>query len=119
MYISSLRHQIRIWIQALLLLVSIIVIGAIVVDYGFVLDEREMSFILHIYRYTWWIYVIAYLLQLIFNMLWTFFFFNLMWYLFSFFCIIVLIILVLIMIYKFIRYIIQFNKIINTFIHTN
>lgn len=67
MYISSLRHQIRIWIQALLLLVSIIVIGAIVVDYGFVLDEREMSFILHIYRYTWWIYVIAYLLQLIFQ----------------------------------------------------
>ena len=67
MYISSLRHQIRIWIQALLLLVSIIVIGAIVVDYGFVLDEHEMSFILHIYRYTWWIYVIAYLLQLIFQ----------------------------------------------------
>ena len=44
-----------------------------------------------------------YLLQLIFNMLWTFFFFNLKWYLFSFLWIIVLIILVIIMIYRFIK----------------
>lgn len=43
----------------------------------------------------------VYLLQLIFNMLWTFFFFNLKWYLFSFFWIIALIVLVSIMIYRF------------------
>lgn len=45
----------------------------------------------------------VYALQLIFNMLWTFFFFNLNWFLFSFIWIIILIILVLIMIYKFIK----------------
>ena len=45
----------------------------------------------------------VYALQLIFNMLWTFFFFNLNWYLFSFFWIIVLIVLVSIMIYRFIN----------------
>ena len=44
-----------------------------------------------------------YALQLIVNMLWTFFFFNLKWYLFSFLWIILLIILVIIMIYRFIK----------------
>ena len=44
-----------------------------------------------------------YALQLIVNMLWTFFFFNLKWYLFSFFWIILLIVLVSIMIYRFMR----------------
>ncbi len=45
----------------------------------------------------------VYALQLIFNMLWTFFFFNLNWFLFSFIWIIILIILVSIMIFKFIK----------------
>lgn len=44
-----------------------------------------------------------YTLQLLFNMLWTFFFFNLNWYLFSFFWIVVLIVLVSVMIYRFIN----------------
>ena len=44
-----------------------------------------------------------YALQLVFNMLWTFFFFNLKWYLFSFFWIIILIVLVGVMVYKFIN----------------
>ena len=44
-----------------------------------------------------------YALQLIVNMLWTFFFFNLKWYLFSFLWIILLIVLVIIMIYRFIK----------------
>lgn len=45
----------------------------------------------------------VYALQLIFNMLWTFFFFNLNWYLFSFIWIIALIVLVSVMIYRFIN----------------
>lgn len=45
----------------------------------------------------------VYALQLILNMLWTLFFFNLKWYLFSFFWIIALISLVSIMIYRFIK----------------
>lgn len=44
-----------------------------------------------------------YLLQLIVNMLWTFFFFNLKWYLFSFIWIILLIALVITMIKEFTR----------------
>ncbi len=44
-----------------------------------------------------------YALQLIVNMLWTFFFFNLKWYLFSFLWIILLVVLVIIMIYRFIK----------------
>ena len=43
----------------------------------------------------------TYVIQLIFNMLWTFFFFNKKWYLFSFFWIVALIVLVIIMIYRF------------------
>ena len=42
-----------------------------------------------------------YLLQLFFNMLWTFFFFNLNWYLFAFIWLLIMIVLVIIMIYKF------------------
>ena len=45
----------------------------------------------------------SYALQLIFNMLWPFFFFNLKWYFFSFLWIIVLIILVIVMIYRFVK----------------
>ena len=63
----SLPHRVRTLIQAMLFLVSIFVIGAIVVDYGFVLDDREMSFIFNIYHYSWWIYIIAYISQLIFQ----------------------------------------------------
>lgn len=44
-----------------------------------------------------------YALQLIVNMLWTFFFFNLKWYLFSFIWIILLIVMVSTMIYKFFK----------------
>ncbi len=47
--------------------------------------------------------LIIYLIQLVVNMLWTFFFFNLKWYLFSFIWIILLIVLVIVMIYKFIK----------------
>lgn len=45
----------------------------------------------------------VYILQLIFNMLWTYFFFNIKAYLFSFIWIIILIVLVIIMIIKFVK----------------
>ena len=67
MFIPSLRHRIRIGIQALLFLVSVIVISAIVVDYGFVLDEHEMYIIHMVYQYAWWIYLFAYLTQMTFQ----------------------------------------------------
>ena len=67
MFIPSLRHRIKIGIQALLFLVSVIVISAIVVDYGFILDEHEMSIIHMVYQYAWWIYLFAYLTQMTFQ----------------------------------------------------
>lgn len=63
----SFRHRIRMWIQIFLFLVSFIVVGVIVVDYGFVLDNHDMSLILKVYRYAWWIYLFAYLSQLTFQ----------------------------------------------------
>ncbi len=45
----------------------------------------------------------VYAAGLVFNMLWTFFFFNLKWYFFSFLWIIVLIVLVAVMIYRFVK----------------
>jgi len=47
--------------------------------------------------------IVIYGLQLLVNMLWTFFFFNLKWYLFSFIWIILLIVLVSVMIYRFVK----------------
>lgn len=51
--------------------------------------------------------LLVYGIQLIVNVLWSFFFFNLQWYLFSFIWILILIILVIIMIYQFY----QINKV--------
>lgn len=45
--------------------------------------------------------LLIYIIQLLFNMLWTYFFFNKGWYLFSFIWILIMIVLVVIMIYKF------------------
>lgn len=63
----TLQNQISFGMQVFMFLVSVLVGGAIVVDYGFVLDTNEMSFIYKIYQYAWWVYLIAYLCQLIFQ----------------------------------------------------
>ena len=63
----SLQNRISLGVQLFMFLVSAIVMGAIVVDYGFVLDAREMSVIHHIYHYGWWIYLLLYISQLIFQ----------------------------------------------------
>ncbi len=48
-------------------LISIVVVSTLVIDYGFVLDAQEMKVVLHIYDTAWWMYLIAYTLQLIFR----------------------------------------------------
>lgn len=63
----SLQNRISLGVQLFMFLVSAITMGAIVVDYGFVLDAREMSVIHHIYHYGWWIYLLLYISQLIFQ----------------------------------------------------
>lgn len=46
-------------------LVSSIAVAAIVIDYGFVLDEGETQMIHNIYRFTWWVYILSYIVRLI------------------------------------------------------
>lgn len=48
-------------------LVSVIFIGAAVVDYGFILDSNEMLYIQQVYEITWWSYFLLFNIQLIFR----------------------------------------------------
>ncbi len=48
-----------------LFLLSVVTAGAIVVDYGFLLDESELHLVHLIYRLAWWCYLLLYILQLI------------------------------------------------------
>ena len=47
------------------LLTSIFVVAAIIIDYGFVLDAHEMSFIMSVYDIGWWVYVISFAYKLV------------------------------------------------------
>ena len=49
------------------ILTSLLVIGGIVVDYGFTLDTYEMSLISNIYNVGWWIYFFSFTFQLLFH----------------------------------------------------
>lgn len=62
----SIKNRITFWVQLVMFFISVITFGAIVVDYGFVLDLQEMSVMLKIYKCAWWIYFVTYLLKLIF-----------------------------------------------------
>ena len=42
------------------ILTSIFVVAAIIIDYGFVLDAQEMSFILLVYNTGWWVYFMSF-----------------------------------------------------------
>ena len=52
------------WGRMLMFLGSIVTLGAVVVDYGFVLDEGEMSVVQHVYDYAWWGYFVSYIIHL-------------------------------------------------------
>lgn len=53
--------------KAIILLMSLLVIAAIVFDYGFVLDGAEMALIHNIYGIGWWVYFLSFTFQLIFH----------------------------------------------------
>lgn len=61
----SVRLLISMWTRMLMTFISIVVIGAIVVDYGFVLDASEMLVVQNVYHCAWWIYFVSYLFRLI------------------------------------------------------
>ena len=47
------------------LLTSIFVVAAIIIDYGFVLNAHEMSFIMSVYDIGWWVYFISFAYKLV------------------------------------------------------
>lgn len=53
--------------KVVVMLVSVLIIGTIVVDYGFVLDEAEMAMIHNVYRAGWWMYLFSFTYQLIYH----------------------------------------------------
>ncbi len=61
----SARLLISMWTRMLMTFISIVVIGAIVVDYGFVLDASEMLVVQNVYHCAWWIYFVSYLFRLV------------------------------------------------------
>lgn len=54
-------------IRIAITLISLIVVGAIVVDYGFALSPFESGLIQDIYTTGWWTYIISFTLQLLFR----------------------------------------------------
>lgn len=65
--LPSIRSKINFWTQFVLFLISIVVIGVVVIDYGFELHPHEMNYIHQIYNYAWWIYFSTFFLRLIFQ----------------------------------------------------
>ncbi len=62
---EKIQKSIKFWIDLLVFLVSVVLIGTAVVDYGFVLNETEALYISKIYNFTWWFYLIVFTGRLI------------------------------------------------------
>lgn len=62
---EKIQKSIKFWIDLLVFLISVVLIGTAVVDYGFVLDETETLYISKIYNFTWWFYLIVFTGRLI------------------------------------------------------
>lgn len=55
------------WLAVILFVLSLVTISAIVVDYGFLLNDSELRVVHLIYRLSWWCYLLLYVLQLLFG----------------------------------------------------
>lgn len=53
--------------KILVLLMSLVVIGTTVIDYGFVLDENEMELIHKAYAVGWWTFLLSFTFQIIYH----------------------------------------------------
>ncbi len=62
MYIKA-KH-INIIIRYIIFFISVVFIGAAVVDYGFVLDAHEMEYVHQVYNCSWWCYFLLFNIQL-------------------------------------------------------
>ncbi len=56
----SLRAKILFWLRLVVFTVSAVTVGAVVVDYGFVLNGREHALVQKIYEYSWWFYFFSF-----------------------------------------------------------
>ncbi len=64
---SRLLRGTEIFGQIFIFFVSVVVLCAAIIDYGFVLDDTEMLVINFIYTFSLWIYLAAYVVQLFLN----------------------------------------------------
>ncbi|MBR5150976.1 MAG: hypothetical protein IKW61_06720, partial [Bacteroidaceae bacterium] len=61
-----LRNRILFGFELLLFFVSVVTLAAIVVDYGFVLDDVERRAVADVYAVAWWVYFIMFIVRLVF-----------------------------------------------------
>lgn len=62
-----MRVRLEEYIKVFLFVLSVVVVGAAVIDYGFELDAREASVMEHIYEVAWWCYFLMFTLWILFN----------------------------------------------------
>lgn len=62
-----MRKRFLYWVQLSMVILSVVVIGAVIVDYGFVQDETEEWFLLTIYSTMRWAYIGAFIINLAFQ----------------------------------------------------
>lgn len=53
--------------RVVVLLMSLLIIGAIVIDYGFVLDAMEMEVINKVYASGWWVFLLSFTFQILYH----------------------------------------------------
>ena len=58
-----LKGKISFWLQLIMFIISVGTLGAVIVDYGFLLDEHETLVVYKIYHYAWWTYFISFILR--------------------------------------------------------
>lgn len=55
------------WVRIIMFMVAVVTMGAIVVDYGFVLYPKEQALIEDIYLFAWWMFGVSYVWNLIYQ----------------------------------------------------
>ncbi len=63
----SVIRRVEFWSNKIEFILSVLTLGALIIDYGFVLDAKEMEYIYNIYTTAWWFYFILFTLTLILN----------------------------------------------------
>lgn len=64
---QTLKNRISFWYKLIIFLISALNIAACVIDYGFVLNDKEQNVILNIYNVAWWCYFITFFVRIVFQ----------------------------------------------------